>query len=208
MPARTRQFNGSALPCSAKAASAAELKKGGPCSSSEGTIKLDIWRGNDGTDRHGLSVAAFKCERTHRIGRDRVHQKKTTANSRTGAAASAVRPLTTTFRCGDDQVMDADGYEREALGEPDRVTPKRKRKSKNKNDKTNGERGAVKGLDAEGVSLDDFLAYMPQHGYIFVPSREIWPASSVNARLPPVVGPDGKPIPPANGSTPMPPSSR
>ena len=37
----------------------------------EGTIKLDTWRGNDGIERHGLSVAAFKLEQTHRIGRNR-----------------------------------------------------------------------------------------------------------------------------------------
>jgi Family of unknown function (DUF5906) len=36
------------------------------------------------------------------------------------------------------------------------------------------------------VSLDDFYAYMPMHNYIFAPSRQPWPASSVNARLPPV----------------------
>jgi len=36
------------------------------------------------------------------------------------------------------------------------------------------------------VSPEDFYAYMPQHSYIFVPSGEMWPASSVNARLPPV----------------------
>jgi hypothetical protein len=36
------------------------------------------------------------------------------------------------------------------------------------------------------VSLDDFHAYMPQHSYIFAPTREMWPASSVNKRLPPV----------------------
>jgi hypothetical protein len=36
------------------------------------------------------------------------------------------------------------------------------------------------------VSLEDFYAYMPMHSYIFVPSREIWPASSVNARIPPI----------------------
>ena len=35
---------------------------------------------------------------------------------------------------------------------------------------------------------------MPQHSYIFAPTRELWPAASVNARVPPVVGPDGKPI--------------
>jgi hypothetical protein len=34
-----------------------------------------------------------------------------------------------------------------------------------------------------GVSRDDFSAYMPQHVYIFHPTREVWPASSVNARL-------------------------
>ena len=35
----------------------------------------------------------------------------------------------------------------------------------------------------EGVSLDDFNAYMPTHSYIFTPSREMWPAASVNARI-------------------------
>ena len=49
----------------------------------------------------------------------------------------------------------------------------------------------------EGVSLDDFHAYMPQHSYIFAPSRDLWPASSVNARVPPIIGPDGEPIPAA-----------
>ena len=48
-----------------------------------------------------------------------------------------------------------------------------------------------------GVLLNDFLAYMPTHSYIFMPSRELWPASSVNARIPPVIGPTGKPIQPA-----------
>jgi Family of unknown function (DUF5906) len=37
-----------------------------------------------------------------------------------------------------------------------------------------------------GVRLDDFYAYMPMHNYLFAPSRELWPASSVNARIPPV----------------------
>jgi hypothetical protein len=42
-------------------------------------------------------------------------------------------------------------------------------------------------LTVEAVmSLEDFLAYMPMHQYIFKPSGELWPASSVNARLPPV----------------------
>jgi single-strand DNA-binding protein len=54
---------------------AAELKKSDRCYI-EGTIKLDRWTGNDGTERHGLSVAAFKCEPTHRIGRNKPDQKK------------------------------------------------------------------------------------------------------------------------------------
>jgi hypothetical protein len=59
------------------------------------------------------------------------------------------------------------------------------------------------GTDCDsGVGLEDFVAYMPQHCYIFKPTRETWPASSVNARVPPVelvdgagralVGEDGK----------------
>ena len=36
------------------------------------------------------------------------------------------------------------------------------------------------------VTLEDFYAYLPEHKYIFVPSRELWPAASVNARIPPV----------------------
>jgi hypothetical protein len=37
-----------------------------------------------------------------------------------------------------------------------------------------------------GTTLADFVAYMPQHSYIFKPSGEMWPASSVNARLSPI----------------------
>ena len=36
------------------------------------------------------------------------------------------------------------------------------------------------------ICMEDFAAYMPQHTYIFKPTRETWPASSVNARVPPV----------------------
>ena len=47
-----------------------------------------------------------------------------------------------------------------------------------------------------GVSLDDFYAYMPMHAYIFSPSGELWPASSVDLRFPlqPLVYPDGSPL--------------
>jgi hypothetical protein len=33
------------------------------------------------------------------------------------------------------------------------------------------------------VTIEDFWAYLPAHQYIFRPSRELWPASSVNARV-------------------------
>lgn len=36
-----------------------------------------------------------------------------------------------------------------------------------------------------GVSLDDFRAFMPAHNYIFMPTGEAWPATSVNSRVPP-----------------------
>jgi Bifunctional DNA primase/polymerase, N-terminal len=38
----------------------------------------------------------------------------------------------------------------------------------------------------EGVTFDDFYAYMPQHKYIYAPSRELWPPESINGRLPKV----------------------
>lgn len=41
-------------------------------------------------------------------------------------------------------------------------------------------------IDGDGIMLGDFYAYMPMHSYIFVPSREMWPASSVNAQIPPI----------------------
>jgi len=57
----------------------------------------------------------------------------------------------------------------------------------------NGEKAA--GLP-EGIDLNDFYAYMPQHNYIYIPTRELWPASSVNSRIEPipVLGHDGKPV--------------
>ena len=42
--------------------------------------------------------------------------------------------------------------------------------------------------DPGALQLDDFYAYMPDHSYIFVPTREMWPASSVNSRLPASAG--------------------
>ena len=42
------------------------------------------------------------------------------------------------------------------------------------------------------ISLDDFLAHMPDHKYIFIPTRDLWPAISVDASIEWPDGPDGK----------------
>jgi hypothetical protein len=46
------------------------------------------------------------------------------------------------------------------------------------------------------LSLDNFVAHLPQHNYIFLPTREPWPASSVNSQLPPMalLDANGKPV--------------
>jgi hypothetical protein len=36
-----------------------------------------------------------------------------------------------------------------------------------------------------GAGLEDFYAYMPGHAYLYVPTRELWPAASVNGRISP-----------------------
>src|SRR4051812_1522880 len=42
-------------------------------------------------------------------------------------------------------------------------------------------------FDAKGaIQLDDFVAYMPLHNYIYIPTREVWPGTSVNARIAPI----------------------
>ena len=76
--------------------------------------------------------------------------------------------------------------------------PPRADKGKNKNGSVSGSSGGIGSSDGSGsygVAIDDFYAYMPGHSYIFVPTREMWPASSVNSRLPavPVLKKDGTP---------------
>lgn len=41
------------------------------------------------------------------------------------------------------------------------------------------------------LRVEDFHAYMPMHNYIFKPTREFWPATSVNRRVPKVKVPHG-----------------
>jgi single-stranded DNA-binding protein len=67
------------------AATAADLKKSDRIYC-EGTIKLNSWRGSDGTERHGLSVATFKIGKTHQIGRNK--PKRDNGRATTAAPAS------------------------------------------------------------------------------------------------------------------------
>jgi single-stranded DNA-binding protein len=77
---------------------AAELKKGDRCLV-EGTIKLDAWRGKDGIERHGLSVACFKIEKTTETSRnyqqpkrERPQKPESAASGRERAARSDYAP--------------------------------------------------------------------------------------------------------------------
>jgi hypothetical protein len=49
-----------------------------------------------------------------------------------------------------------------------------------------GQPATTKAAETGAVSLNDFWAYMPMHSYIFAPTRDMWPGSSVNARIPPI----------------------
>ena len=55
--------------------------------------------------------------------------------------------------------------------------------------------------EGRGVTIDDFVAYMPMHSYIFTPCREVWVGASVNARLPrmPLLDKHGRPMRNDNG---------
>ncbi len=75
----------------AAAVAAAALKKGDKVYL-EGNIKLDSWKGNDGIERHGLNVAAFKCERTHRIGRQRERKRAGADSDHTSAEQQTTAP--------------------------------------------------------------------------------------------------------------------
>lgn len=51
-----------------------------------------------------------------------------------------------------------------------------------------------------GFNIKNFVAYLPQHQYIYLPTRDLWPASSVNT-LPPVPVKDIKGRPVVNKKT-------
>jgi hypothetical protein len=49
----------------------------------------------------------------------------------------------------------------------------------------------------DGATIDEFIAYLPSHTFFYMPTRETWPAASVNAIVKPITGGDGKPIKPS-----------
>jgi hypothetical protein len=51
---------------------------------------------------------------------------------------------------------------------------------------THKQRGKKRIAAASDLRPEDFYAYMLEHKYIFIPARQIWPASSVDARVPPI----------------------
>lgn len=46
----------------------------------------------------------------------------------------------------------------------------------------------VEAADQDILTVENFYAYMPMHNYIYAPTRDTWPASSVNARIEPING--------------------
>ena len=56
-------------------------------------------------------------------------------------------------------------------------------------------------LAGQGVRLEDFRSYKPDHKYFYIPNRMAWPAESVNATIPPVqlFDRDGEPVLDAKG---------
>jgi single-strand DNA-binding protein len=70
-----------------KAAEAAATLKKNDRVYVEGVIKLDAWTGQDGVERHGLSVSSFMVIQTHAIGR----AKKREYAERSGPRPSSER---------------------------------------------------------------------------------------------------------------------
>ena len=75
----------------------------------------------------------------------------------------------------------------------DEIIARIKREKRERESKPTGN-GHEQGTD-QILSAEDFYAYMPMHNYIYAPTRETWPASSVNARVAPIKGTNGKAIP-------------
>src|SRR4030095_333052 len=87
--------------------------------------------------------------------------------------------------------FDPNQFARNVREDAERVSSKPRRKQHSGNSADTKPSG---GQDSQGVCLADFHAYIQPHTYGYAPSREMWPASSVDARISPieVVGGGGK----------------
>ena len=70
--------------------------------------------------------------------------------------------------------------------------------------------GSTRAVGIAGVSRQDFYAYMVEHKYIYAPTGDLWPAGSVNARLPSILLEDdnGNPVRDSDGAQVRIPASR
>jgi hypothetical protein len=73
-----------------------------------------------------------------------------------------------------------------------------KRVLSNQSDKGSGAEKISESGNVECISRDDFYAFLPTNQYIFTPTRDLWPAASVNAKLKPINMPDGKQMKPSD----------
>jgi Family of unknown function (DUF5906) len=77
--------------------------------------------------------------------------------------------------------LTAEAFEQLTNDDLDQLIPERDRKTNN---------------DDLSLTLEDFVAFMPKHNYVCLPTLEFWPAASVNARIEPVplFNPNGTPV--------------
>lgn len=98
----------------------------------------------------------------------------------------------TALEADDPEIFEHEGEEREiempaATNEGDKASSLKPVNKRQSEPHSLTDLGPATTEDKGGVKLDDFRAFMPMHSYIFAPSCEMWPAASVNARIPPVV---------------------
>src|SRR6516162_1470471 len=77
--------------------------------------------------------------------------------------------------------------------EIDRCFEKRERAENSSAEVLENKPGQLDPASDKALSVDDFYCYMPlANSYIFTPTGEMWPAASVNARVPSILMTDGQ----------------
>jgi hypothetical protein len=154
----------------------------------------------DGKDtRYGLAALKAECDGIARAGEGSQENTLNAASLKIGAlVAGGELTFVTAARQLLSTAMLMPSYNPRDPWDPTEIADKVKRglrdgmrEPRKAPPRTPGAMGKGK-----GVTLDDFRAYMPTHQYIFTPSGEPWPASSVNSRIPPIplLDADGAPV--------------